>query len=71
MDLPPQSSNEAPDERRAVPRHIRDGEHELLRDAADLTSGQETPGRSPRLWIILVVIAALIAGLWYFNGTRG
>lgn len=51
-----------------MPRHIRDGEHELLE--ADLSAEPGTPGRGLRLWIMLVVIAALIAGLWYYNGTR-
>ncbi len=56
-------------ERRAVPRHIRDGEHEPVE--ADVSSDQGTPGHRLRLWLLLVVVAALIAGLWYYNGTRG
>jgi hypothetical protein len=68
MKLPPQSSNDT-NERRAVPRHIRDGEHEPVE--ADVSSDQGTPGRRLRLWLLLVVVAALIAGLWYYNGTRG
>jgi hypothetical protein len=69
MKLPPQTSDDAPNERRAVPRHIRDAEHEPLE--AELSPDQGTPGRRLRLWILLVVVAALIAGLWYYNGTRG
>jgi hypothetical protein len=69
MNLPPQSSNE-PDERRAVPRHIRDGEHELLQEVGEMSADAAAPGRRLRLWIVLVVVAALVAGLWYYNGTR-
>ncbi len=69
MKLPPQTSNETPNERRAVPRHIRDAEHEPLE--TELSADQGTPVRRLRLWILLVVVAALIAGLWYYNGTRG
>jgi len=68
MNLPPPAPNEA-DERRAVPRHIRDAEHEPLE--AEQSPDQGTPGRRLRLWILLVVAAALIAGLWYYNGARG
>jgi len=68
MKLPPQTSNDTRNDRRAVPRHIRDAEHELLEP--ELSAEQGTPGRRLRLWILLVVVAALIAGLWYYNGTR-
>jgi uncharacterized protein HemX len=69
MKLPPQTSNDTSNERRAVPRHIRDAEHEPLE--AEQSPDQGTPGRRLRLWILLVVAAALIAGLWYYNGARG
>ena len=69
MKLPPQTSTDASNDRRAVPRHIRDAEHEPLE--AELSPDQGTPARRVRLWLYLVVVAALIAGLWYYNGTRG
>jgi hypothetical protein len=58
--------NLPPNERRAVPRHIRDGEHEGWHDAAEAASGR-APRRRFRLWIFLVAAAALIAGLWLRN----
>ena len=69
MNLPP-SSKEPSSERRAVPRHIRDGEHDGWHDTGEPSSGEPAPGRRPRLWIVLVVVAALIAGLWFYNGMR-
>ena len=71
MNLPPQTSNGTANERRAVPRHIRDGEHGPLHEAGELSPGPRTRRRRPRLWMILAVVAALIAGLWFYTGTRG
>lgn len=57
MSLPGETSND----RRAVPRHIRDGEHDML----DETMGREPPpGRRMWLWIYVVVLLAGGFGLW-------
>jgi len=65
MNLPPGSSNE----RRHLPRHIRDGEHEMLHEVAE-GAASATPGRRWRLLVYVVLIAAVVAGLWFYNGTR-
>jgi hypothetical protein len=65
MSLPPPTPKEAND-RRAVPRHIRDGEHDGWQDAVEQSSGA-APARRFRLWMFRVVIAAAIAGLWFYN----
>jgi hypothetical protein len=57
MNLPPEPSNE----RRAVPRHIRDGEHRDLEDT--LAEKVEMPRRRPGLWILLA-LAAVAVGAW-------
>jgi hypothetical protein len=66
MNLPPDS----PNERRAVPRHIRDAEHEQWPDAAETASGAGNPRRHWRVLVYVVVIAVLVAGLWFFNAQR-
>ena len=67
MNQPPGSSND----RRHLPRHIRDGEHEMWHDAGDAGAGTPSGTRLWRLLVYLVVAAAVIAGLWLYNGTRG
>jgi len=59
MDLPPTSAND----RRAVPRHMRDGEHHEWDEAA---AGQ-APRRRAALWILLAALA-IAAGLWAWFG---
>jgi len=54
-------------ERRAVPRHIRDAEHD---DWDEAPAGAGTAGRRMRLWVYLVTILVLGTGLWYFLTTR-
>lgn len=54
-------------DRRAVPRHIRDAEHDTWHDEP---AGPETAGRRMRLWVYLTASAALAVGLWYFLTTR-
>jgi hypothetical protein len=66
MDLPPGSSNE----RRHLPRHIRDGEHEPWQDAGDTAANAARPGRRWRIWVWVVLVAALVLGLWFYNGMR-
>jgi hypothetical protein len=66
MELPPGSSNE----RRHLPRHIRDGEHEPWHDAAEAAASAGSPGRLWRVLLYVVLAAALIVGLWFYNGTR-
>lgn len=65
MNLPPDPAND----RRAVPRHIRDGEHELWQDAVEVAQGAASRGRRWGVLICVVVIAALVLGLWFY-GTR-
>ena len=62
MNPPPTSANE----RRAVPRHMRDGEHHEWDEAAAAKAGGE-PRRRPLLWI-LVAALAVVAGLWAWLG---
>lgn len=66
MDLPPGSTNE----RRHLPRHIRDGEHEMWHDAAEGAANAGNPGRRWRVLVYLILAAAVIAGLWFYNGTQ-
>lgn len=66
MNLPPDS----PRERRAVPRHIRDGEHDLWQEAVDAAPGAAGSGRRWRVLVYVAVAAALVLGLWFFNGVR-
>ncbi len=62
MDLPPTSANE----RRAVPRHMRDGEHHEWDDAAGAEAGR-APRRRPLLWMALAALA-IVALLWAWLG---
>ena len=66
MDSPPGS----PNERRHLPRHIRDGEHESWQDATEAATAAPNPARRWRLLLYVVLVAAVIAGLWFYNGTR-
>ena len=63
MDLPPDLSREPTNDRRSVPRHIRDGEHDSLED----TMAGMPPASGPRLVTVLICIAAALAvafGAW-------
>jgi len=62
MSLPPDSAND----RRAVPRHIRDGEHDSWEDGSIVQEDRAAAWRRPALWILLAVLAALFAGAWGF-----
>ena len=66
MDLPPRS----PNERRHLPRHIRDGEHEAWHDAADAAANAGNAGRRWRVLLYVVLVAVAVAGLWLYNGAR-
>lgn len=66
MNLPP----DAPRERRHLPRHIRDGEHELLHDTGEAAANGAAPRRLRRVLVYVLLIAAVVAGLWFYNGTR-
>ena len=63
MNLPPTSAND----RRAVPRHMRDGEHHEWDDAATAEDGR---ARLQRLapWILGLVVLAGIAAWWLYQG---
>jgi len=58
----------SPNDRRPLPRHIRDGEHESWQDAAE--AGAPNPWRRWRLLLYVVLVAAVIVGLWLYNDTR-
>jgi hypothetical protein len=62
MSTPPESAND----RRAVPRNIRDGEHDLLEESIS-SNPQEAAKRASgvRLVLWLVVLLAAAAGLWF------
>lgn len=63
MNLPPESSREPPNDRRSVPRHIRDGEHDSWED----TMAGVPAGRAARLrvvWICVAVVLAAALGAW-------
>ena len=69
MDSPPGSSNE----RRHLPRHIRDGEHEPWNETGEFAVPATNAVRGRRLLVyvavVCLVIAALVLGLWIFNGS--
>jgi hypothetical protein len=61
MSTPPESAND----RRAVPRDIRDGEHDMLAEAMS-SNPQEAPTRAGAMkaLIWLGVLLAAAAGIW-------
>ena len=63
MNLPPGS----PNDRRHLPRHIRDGEHEAWHEAGEGAAGPGSPGRRWRVLVYVVLIVALVAGLWFYD----
>lgn len=66
MELPPGSSNE----RRHLPRHIRDGEHEPWHEAGDAAANAPPSGRRWRVLVYVILVAAVVVALWYYNGAR-
>ena len=68
MSSPEDSSENPPDDRRAVPRHLRDGENDLLSSTG--TFGQRTEdaaARRGRGWaLVLVAVAVVAAAGWFF-----
>jgi hypothetical protein len=61
MNMPPELTREPTNDRRSVPRHIRDGEHDSLED----TMAGVPPGRAARLrpaMVLICVAVALAAG---------
>jgi hypothetical protein len=55
-----------PNDRRTVPRHIRDGEHDMLEETLGSTRRKsDSVGRRARLWIYLAGIVAAGVGLWF------
>lgn len=60
MNMP----GEPPNDRRAVPRHIRDGEHDSFEDTmAGVPAGGS--GRSRLMWMLVAVALAGLAGAWF------
>jgi hypothetical protein len=60
MNLPGEPTND----RRAVPRHIRDGEHDGWED----TMAADPAGKRARTRLLLIYLAVLLAvgfGLWF------
>ena len=61
MNLPGETAND----RRAVPRHIRDGEHDMLEESMSREPpSRSATGRRMWLWIYVVVVLAGGFGLW-------
>lgn len=63
MSLPGEPDND----RRAVPRHLRDSEHEKLSDTGAF--GQRAADAVPRMrrvWIALALSVALAAAAWFW-----
>jgi hypothetical protein len=66
MNLPTGSSQEPANDRRAVPRHIRDGEHDSLEDTMAGVPAGGAP--RPRLVMGLICVAVALAagfGAWF------
>ena len=62
MNLP----QNPPNDRRAVPRHIRDGEHDAIDDALTVTA----PAARTAIWLLAGIgVLAAIGIVWWF--TRG
>ena len=59
MNLPSGDSKD----RRTLPRHIRDGEHDSWEDASATSEQPKLPRRRPNLWILLALLAVFI-GAW-------
>jgi len=68
MGSPEDSSENPGNDRRAVPRHLRDGENDLLSSTGAF--GQRTDDAAPRrgrAWaLILFAVAAAFAACWFF-----
>jgi hypothetical protein len=62
MTAPEHSGND----RRAVPRHLRDGENDLLSSTG--VFGQRTEDAATRrgLWVLIVLAAVAAAAAWWF-----
>jgi hypothetical protein len=68
MNLPGETASD----RRAVPRHIRDGEHDMIDEAmGQVPPPQGWTGRRVWLWICVAVTAAAGFGLWLTLRPRG
>jgi type VI protein secretion system component VasF len=61
MNTPPTSANE----RRALPRHIRDGEHHHLEES---TPAGRARWRQLAPWVLLAVALVGFAALWAWYG---
>ena len=62
-----ESPGDPANDRRAVPRHLRDGEHELASSGIfGMRAGDVRGGGRARVWVLLSLIVAVVgAGLWY------
>jgi len=70
MSSPEDSSDNPGNDRRAVPRHLRDGENDLLSSTG--TFGPRTedarPGRGRGWALVLAAVAAALALGWFLLG---
>jgi hypothetical protein len=64
MNLPSDPSGEPADDRRAVPRHIRDAEHDMIEEPVSRAGSDRGAARRMGLWICLAILAAGGFGLW-------
>ncbi|MEJ0086463.1 MAG: hypothetical protein WDO72_12315 [Pseudomonadota bacterium] len=64
MNLPHDPSREPTTDRRAVPRHIRDGEHDVIDEAVAPAGAEKAAIRRMLLWICAAILLAGAFGLW-------
>jgi hypothetical protein len=65
MTLPPSP----PDDRRSVPRHLRDSEHDMSGSApgSGMRAEDARGGLGPRIWIYAAIFA-VVAGIGFWFG---